>query len=236
MPMRLAVQRSAWPHTVCRAVVGAELEEFGAVDDARDHLAHVDRLAKSSGITPASWSAGVAGGLGKGRRVGVAPAGRARTPAAAAIFARDAHRVRIVLGQVLAQPRDRRVHLGPAEFLVGRDLAGGARSSGGPARKALARPRTMITWSDRPGMYAPPAVDEPCTIATTGMPAADSRARLQKSRPPFDEALDPVLQQVGAGRLDQLHEGQLVLQRDLLPAAACRGPCAGSRRRRCRRR
>ena len=33
-------------------------------------------------------------------------------------------------------------------------------------------------------MYAPPAVDEPCTTAITGRPAAERRARLQKSAPP----------------------------------------------------
>ena len=48
----------------------------------------------------------------------------------------------------------------------------------------LARPRTMITWSHSPVMYAPPAVDEPCTTPITGSPAADSRARLQKRAPP----------------------------------------------------
>ncbi len=33
-------------------------------------------------------------------------------------------------------------------------------------------------------MYAPPAVPEPCCTVITGMPAADSRARLRNSAPP----------------------------------------------------
>ena len=59
-----------------------------------------------------------------------------------------------------------------------------AFSKGGPARKARDRPRTMMTMSDRPGMYAPPAVPEPCCTVTTGSPAAECRARLRKSEPP----------------------------------------------------
>ena len=34
-------------------------------------------------------------------------------------------------------------------------------------------------------MYAPPAVEEPCTTVMTGMPAAESRARLRKIDPPW---------------------------------------------------
>ncbi len=42
----------------------------------------------------------------------------------------------------------------------------------------------MITWSDMPGMYAPPAVELPKTTATVGIPAAESRVRSRKRAPP----------------------------------------------------
>ena len=57
-------------------------------------------------------------------------------------------------------------------------------TSGGPPRKTFARSLTMITWSDMPGMYAPPAVELPNTTATVGIPAADSRVRSRKIAPP----------------------------------------------------
>lgn len=57
-------------------------------------------------------------------------------------------------------------------------------TSGGPPRNTLERSLTMITWSDIPGTYAPPAVEFPNTTATVGMPAADSRVRSRKSAPP----------------------------------------------------
>ena len=55
-------------------------------------------------------------------------------------------------------------------------------TSGGPPRKTFARSLTMMTWSDMPGTYAPPAVELPKTTATVGIPAADSRVRSRKRR------------------------------------------------------
>ncbi len=57
-------------------------------------------------------------------------------------------------------------------------------TSGGPPRNTLARSLTMITWSDMPGTYAPPAVELPNTTATVGIPAADSLVRSRNSAPP----------------------------------------------------
>ena len=57
-------------------------------------------------------------------------------------------------------------------------------TSGGPARKTFARPRTMIVKSDIPGTYAPPAVALPNTTDTVGMPAAESRVRSRNTCPP----------------------------------------------------
>ncbi len=55
-------------------------------------------------------------------------------------------------------------------------------TSGGPPRNTLARSLTMTTWSDMPGMYAPPAVELPNTSAMVGMP---------RGREPGQVAEDP---------------------------------------------
>ena len=57
-------------------------------------------------------------------------------------------------------------------------------TSGGPPRKTFDRSLIMITWSDMPGTYAPPAVELPNTTATVGIPAADSRVRSLNRAPP----------------------------------------------------
>jgi hypothetical protein len=49
---------------------------------------------------------------------------------------------------------------------------------GGPPRKIVPVPLTMTVSSLIAGTYAPPAVQEPMTSATCGMPAADMRAWL----------------------------------------------------------
>ena len=41
-------------------------------------------------------------------------------------------------------------------------------TSGGPPRKTFARSLTMMTWSDMPGTYAPPAVELPKTTRDGG--------------------------------------------------------------------
>ena len=58
-----------------------------------------------------------------------------------------------------------------------------AFTSGGPPRKIVPVPLTMIVSSDIAGTYAPPAVQEPITTAICGMPSADMRAWLKKMRP-----------------------------------------------------
>ena len=51
-----------------------------------------------------------------------------------------------------------------------------AFTSGGPPRKIVPCPRTMIVSSLIAGTYAPPAVQEPMTAAICAMPAEESRA------------------------------------------------------------
>ena len=53
-----------------------------------------------------------------------------------------------------------------------------AFTSGGPPRKIVPVPLTMTVSSLIAGTYAPPAVHEPMTSATCGMPSADIRAWL----------------------------------------------------------
>ncbi len=53
-----------------------------------------------------------------------------------------------------------------------------ACTSGGPPRKIVPVPRTITVSSLIAGMYAPPAVHDPITSATWGIPAADIRAWL----------------------------------------------------------
>ncbi len=53
-----------------------------------------------------------------------------------------------------------------------------AFTSGGPARKIVPWFWTMTVSSHMAGTYAPPAVQDPSTTATCGMPAADMRAWL----------------------------------------------------------
>ena len=58
-----------------------------------------------------------------------------------------------------------------------------AFTSGGPPRKIVPVPLTMIVSSDIAGTYAPPAVHDPITTAICGMRSADIRAWLKKMRP-----------------------------------------------------
>jgi hypothetical protein len=58
-----------------------------------------------------------------------------------------------------------------------------AFTSGGPPRKIVPVPFTIIVSSDIAGTYAPPAVQEPMTTAICAMRSADIRAWLKKMRP-----------------------------------------------------
>ena len=53
-----------------------------------------------------------------------------------------------------------------------------ALTSGGPPRKIVPCSFTITFSSAMAGTYAPPAVHEPITTATCGMPSADMRASL----------------------------------------------------------
>mmetsp|Transcript_17240 Transcript_17240/g.49838 ORF Transcript_17240/g.49838 Transcript_17240/m.49838 type:complete len:219 (+) Transcript_17240:700-1356(+) len=58
-----------------------------------------------------------------------------------------------------------------------------AFTSGGPPKKMVPLPFTMMFSSDIAGTYAPPAVQEPNTADNCGMPSEDMLAWLKKIRP-----------------------------------------------------
>ena len=112
-----------------------------------------------------------------------------------------------------------------------------AFSSGGPARKARARPRTMITWSAQAGHVGAAGGRRAVHDADHRQPGGRQPGEVAERAAAVDELLDPVVQQVGAGRFDQVHERQLVLERDRLRALQLlEAHAAAARRRRCRRR
>ena len=94
-----------------------------------------------------------------------------------------------------------------------------AFSSGGPARKARARPRTMTTWSDRPG-HVGAARRRRAVHArrSPACPAADSRARLQNSAPPWTNSRPGTCSRLAPADSTRWTNGSLFSQRDLLRA------------------
>ena len=58
-----------------------------------------------------------------------------------------------------------------------------AFTSAGPPMKIVPVPRTITVSSLIAGTYAPPAAQKPITAAICGMPFADIRAWLKKTRP-----------------------------------------------------
>ena len=111
-----------------------------------------------------------------------------------------------------------RVHHRAAQFLVGRDFAGG----GFQQRRAGEEGFGAAAHHDH-------VVGEPRHVGTAcgGRPVhhrhhrQSSRRELREvaeNRAAVDEALDAVLEQVGAGRFDQVHERQFVLEGEVLRA------------------
>ena len=112
------------------AVVRLEVEEIAIVGEARDHLAHVDRRLAVRRHDAEQFVRVVARRLAL-RRGHIAPV-QARDH-----LAREAHAVRVVLGEIFAEPRHMRVHHGAAELLVGRDLAGRGLQQRRPGEERL---------------------------------------------------------------------------------------------------
>ena len=90
-------------------------------------------------------------------------------------------------------------------------------TSGGPARNTFERSLIITTWSDIPGMYAPPAVELPNTSAMVGMPGGRQPGQVAEHLTAGDEDL-LLGRQVGAAGFHQRDHRQPVLERDLVGA------------------
>ena len=95
-----------------------------------------------------------------------------------------------------------------------------AFTSGGPPRKIVPWSWTMTVSSLIAGTYAPPAVHEPMTAASCGMPARGQvRLVVEDAAEVLAVGEHLVLQrQERAAGVDEVDAGQPVLQRDLLRA------------------
>ena len=192
-------------------VVGFEIEEVGVVRKARDRLAHVHRLAVVRGHDAEQLLRRVARRLAR-RRL-------RRTPAQPPDhLACQAHRVRVVLGQVLAQTGDVGVHERATQLLVGGDLAGSGfeqRRSGQKRFGATAHHDDIVGEA---GHVRAARGRRPVHHRDDRNPGSRQPREVVEQRAAADEELHPVLEQIGARRLDQVQERQPVLQRDGLRA------------------
>ena len=148
--------------------------EERAVDEPRDHLADVvadARIGRDDAVQLV---------LRVGRRLRVAGIARAqrRRREVGDDRAHERERVLVVVGVVVGDAGDARVHVGAAELFGLTISPVAACTSGGPPRKIVPLPATMTVSSDIAGTYAPPAVHEPITAAICGIPSLDIRAWL----------------------------------------------------------
>ena len=114
-------------------------------------------------------------------------------------------------------PRYGRVHLGAAEFLVGRDLAGRGAQERRAGEKDLGAAAHQDHVVGQAGQIR--AARGRGAVHHGDLRNAGGRhARLVgEAAPAFDEHLR-LVQQIGAAGFDEAHERQLVLERDLLDA------------------
>ena len=133
-------------------------------------------------------------------------------------LARDAQRVAIVFGQVVAQSGDRGVHLGAAELLLGGDLAGGCLQQRGAGKKGARAPAHEHDVVRQTGLVGPASGRRAVGHGHHRQPGGRHQREVAEGLAAAHEVLDPVGQQVGTGALDELHVGQLVLERDRLGA------------------
>jgi hypothetical protein len=195
-----------------RTVVGLELEKVRRVDDPRDHVAHVDRLL-GIGAEDAEQLLGIE----EGRR-SLGP-GRARLPAERRDeLARLRERARVVVGDVLGEPGDGRVHVGAAERLVGRDLAGRRLQERRPGEERAGAAADHDDVVAEPGHVRAARGRRAVHDADHRQPGGRQPREIAEERAAADELLDAVLEQVRSRRFDQVHERQLVVERDLLRA------------------
>ena len=190
--------------------------ELGAVDEARDHLAHVVGLAQVARHDAVELRR-VLGGQG-----GFAPAepGRRAVIEAADDLARHRKRMGVVVREVVDDAGGARVHVAAAERLGVDDLAGRRLHE----RRAAEEDRALVADDD--GLVA----HRRHVGAARGAGTHDHRdlrnARGREPRLVVEDAAEVlavrehlVLQrQEGAARVDEVDAGQAVLERDFLRA------------------
>ncbi len=149
---------------------------------------------------------------------GVWPGSRGRCAARRGRPRRDSHpqRVAVVLGEIVTKARDLGVHLGTAELLLGRDLAGGGLEQGWPGEEGAGAAAHHHDVVGQPGLVRAAGGRGAVRHGDDGKPGRGQPRQIAEDVAAANEILDPVTQQIGAGALDQLHIGQLVLQRELL--------------------
>jgi hypothetical protein len=127
-------------------------------------------------------------------------------------------RLPIILRQVLPQPRHPGVHLGPAQLLFRRHLARRGHQQRWPGEE---RARTPAHHDHDVGEARHVGAARRARAVLHG-DHRDARGRearqVAEQAAPENEAFDLVFGEVGARALHQMHEGQAVLQRDLLHA------------------
>ena len=146
----------------------------------------------STGTQPASSSGENAGS--STAAMGVKPAAAAAAAGAAAGFRLATMRRAMASACATSAakwsvtPAERQCTSAPPRSSADTTSPVAALTSGGPPRKMVPVPATMTDSSDMAGTYAPPAVHEPMTTATCGMPAADMLAWLKKMRPKWSRS------------------------------------------------
>ena len=139
-PDRIAVQMREARDERC-AIARLELVERGRVDDPRDDLAHVVRLARVARDHAVELF----------RVVERRPGGRTSRPTdftplrLATTLPRDVQRVRVVLREMVGDARDARVHVAAAQLLGGHFFAGGRLHQ----RRAAQEDRALVLDDDR---------------------------------------------------------------------------------------
>ncbi len=196
-------------------VFALELEEFAAIDDARDDFAAVVGLA----VVHRHHAAEFLDVVERRAHRQQLELRALRIPVEVLDdLARDADAVGVVLGEEFGGAGDLRVHLGAAQVFVLRDFTGrglqqrraGQKHLGLLAHHDHVVRQTRACRRRRQWTNHAPRV-------TCGMPAADSTRLVGKGLAAGDEQFG-LVHQVGAAGLDHGHARQLLLQRDLLDA------------------
>ncbi len=199
-----------------RAVARLELREVRAVDDARDDLVHVVRLARVRRDDPVDLVRVARG------RARLAHRPRVVRPAVEVVddLAHDAERVLVVDGVVVGDAADARVHVRAAELFGRDDLAGGRLHE----RRTAQEDRALVFDDDR-------LVGHRGHVRAAGGARAHHRGDLRDplrahARLVVEDAPEMVAvgehvglqRQERTTRIDEVDAGEPILLRDLLRA------------------